>query len=140
MNGLGFFRIVDEAFAPFLTELGFELEPPSISGRMYSARFDSKTHAIDLSFEPGDRTLFVMVLTRENGEFSNIDDRAKTPRLSDLNVRYMGQINDDERASNENFFRSIAPHDSDERLLVKAAKELRFVLPKYLGLTLHGKP
>jgi hypothetical protein len=41
---------------------------------MYRARFDSKTHSIDLSFEPGDRTLFVMVLTRENGELSNIDD------------------------------------------------------------------
>lgn len=74
VNGRDFARMVDRGICPFLSELGFELEAPSISWRMYRARFDSKTHSIDLSFEPGDRTLFVIVLTRENGELSNIDD------------------------------------------------------------------
>jgi hypothetical protein len=140
MNGLCFFRIVDAAFAPFLSELGFEVEAPSLTGRMYRARFVSKTHSIDLSFEPGEGVLFVMVLTKECGKLSDIDDRAKTPRLSDLNSRFMHEIDGDERSTNENFFRSIAVQGNDERKLLKAAKELRLVLPRYLRRSLRGNP
>ena len=73
-----------------------------------------------------------MVFSRKNGELSDIDDRTKTPRLADLNNRYMAAILNEERAENEAVFESVAVNDKDERLLLKAAKELRLVLPRYL--------
>lgn len=133
MNGTDFLRIVREAFSPFLKRLGFVMDEPSISGRSYRVSFVRSTHAVLVSFEPGDETLFVMVFSRTNGTLSDIDDRVATPRLADLNSRYMPAVTCDERTRNEEIFRSVAVNDKEERLLLKAAKELALVLPKYLG-------
>ncbi|MCS7062617.1 MAG: hypothetical protein NZM04_00980 [Methylacidiphilales bacterium] len=133
MNGQDFLRIVNEGFAPFLKQLGFVMDEPSISGRYYRVSFTGSAHAVLVSYEPGDEALFVMVFSRKNGELSDIDDRTKTPRLADLNSRYMAAITNEERAENERIFKSVAVNDKEERLLLKAAKELRLVLPKYLS-------
>jgi hypothetical protein len=132
MNGQDFLRIANEAFVPFLKGLGFVMDEPSISGRFYRVSFTSSAHAVSVSYEPGDDALFVIVFSRKNGELSDIDDRTKTPRLADLNSRYMATITNEERAENERAFESVAVNDKEERLLLKAAKELRLVLPKYL--------
>jgi hypothetical protein len=44
----------------------------------------------------------------------------------------MHTITKEERLENEVIFGAIEPRDNEERLLLKAAKELRLVLPKYL--------
>ena len=133
MNGLGFFRMIDEAFAPFLTQLGFSMNSPRISGRLYAASFSNETHSVDISFEPGDERFLVLVFSKENGKLSDIDDAVKTPRLADLNGRYMQALTRKERSANEIVFKSVLAHDSQERLLLKYAKELRLVLPRHLG-------
>lgn len=137
MNGQNFLRIVNEVFAPFLKELGFSMGAPSISGRLYRASFSGPKNSVSVSFEPGDNAFFVLVFSRENGELSNMDDRLKTPRLSDLNSRYMNMVSSEERAANESAFQSVVARDGEERVLLKSAKELRLVLPKYLGDQLH---
>jgi hypothetical protein len=132
MNGQDFLRVCNAAFAPFLKELGFSMDSPSISGRFYRVSFTDAAHAVSVSYEPGDEALFVMVFGRENGELTDIDDRLKTPRLADLNTRYMPTITSGERAANETVFASVETRDKEEYALLKAAKELRLVLPKYL--------
>lgn len=132
MNGQDFLRVAKEAFAPFLEGLGFVMDEPSISGRFYRLSFTGSDHAVSVSYEPGDDALFVIVFNRKNGELSDIDDRAETPRLADLNSRYMPTITNDQRIENESVFESIVVHDKEERRLLKAAKELRLVLPKHL--------
>ena len=62
-----------------------------------------------------------------------MDDRLKTPRLCDLNSRYMNTVTSEERAANDAAFKSVVALDEEERLLLKSAKELRLVLPKYLA-------
>jgi hypothetical protein len=86
-----------------------------------------------VSFEPSDKAFFVMVFSRKNGELSDIDDRLKTPRLFDLNTRYMNRVTTEERTANEAVFQSIMARDEEERMLLKLAKELRLVLPRYLA-------
>jgi hypothetical protein len=132
MNGQDFLRIANDAFAPFLKELGFSMDNSLISGRFYRVSFSSSVHTVWVSYEPGDNTLFVMVSNRQNDKLSDLDDRTKTPRLADLNSRYMQQVTKEERSANEAIFESIVTQDEEERLLLKAAKELRLVLPKYL--------
>lgn len=136
MNGQGFLRITSEAFAPFLDKLGFVMDKASISGRYYRTSFTSPTHCVSVSYEPGDEALFVIVFSRKNDELSDIDDHIKTPRLADLNNRYMAAVTSEERLENEAAFESIGANDKEERLLLKAAKELRLVLPKHL----HSSP
>jgi hypothetical protein len=128
-----FLRMAKEAFVPFLKELGFVMDEPSISGRFYCVDFNSARHQVSVSYEPGDNAFFVMVGESRNGQFVDIDDTAKTQRLTDLNNRYMATVSNDERAENEAVFESVAAHDGQERLLLKAAKELRLVLRKYLA-------
>lgn len=132
MTDQDFLRIAKEAFVPFLKEFGFVIDEPSISGRFYCVDFNSARHQVSVSYEPGDNALFVMVGESWNGKFVDIDDTAKTPRLTDLNSRYMATVSNDERADNEAVFESVVVNDKEERLLLKAAKELRLVLPKYL--------
>jgi len=134
MNGQDFIRIAGEAFAPFLKGLGFAMGTPSISGRHHWISFTSNTHVVDVSYEPGEPgdALFVQVSTREKGKLSAFDDASKTLRLADLNSRFMQFVGDEERTANEAVFRSVVAHDKMERLLLKFAKELRLVLPRYL--------
>ena len=137
MNGQDFLRIANEAFAPFLKDIGFTMDAPSISGRLYRASFTGQNHSVSVSFEPGDEAFFVLVFNREHGELSDMDDRLKTPRLSDLNSRYMNTVSSEERAANEDAFKSVVARDEEERALLKFAKELRLVLPKYLANQRH---
>lgn len=133
MNGNDFLKITDAAFTPFLRDLGFIKGPPAISGRYYQIRYSGKYHVVSVSYEPGDDALFVMVFSRKDDHLSKIDDRIKTPRLSDLNKLYMNMVTNQERVNNEIFFKSVVSQDKEERIVVKAAKELRLVLPKYIA-------
>jgi hypothetical protein len=133
MDGSGFVRILSEAFAPFLKALGFSMGSPSISGRMYDVEFRSKTHVLDVSYEPGDEYLSIFVCKQEDWGFPNIDNLSIVPRLSDLNKSYMQKTSKEERIANDPAFLSIHPEDEQERSLLKAAKELRLVLPIYLS-------
>ena len=138
MNGQDFSRMVQEAFAPFLEGLGFQMDAMSISGRFYRCSFSSLSNIVSISYEPGDDVLFIMVFSREDSRLSEIDDLSKTPRLSDLNKRYMSVVTADERIKNEFKFASVRANDEEEMLLLKSAKELSLVLPKYLKDSKHS--
>ena len=133
MDGQDFIRVMHDAFEPFLVVLGFSMETPSTSGRFYRASFSSTENSVWVTYEPGDDALFVYVFCRDKNGLSDIDDRIKTPRLSDLNSRYMHSVSKDELTENELFFQPVDVRDNDERLLLKCAKELRVVLPRYLS-------
>jgi hypothetical protein len=132
MNGQDFLKLTTSAFLPFLKEMGFEMSKPDISGRLYSIDFKSSNHRVSVSYEPGDEVMFIIIFSVENGSSSNIDDRSKTPRLSDLNNLYMKNITLAQRAENDDYFKSITALDSAEHQLLKSAKELRLVLPQYI--------
>jgi hypothetical protein len=77
--------------------------------------------------------LLILVFTVRDGALSAIDDRKATPRLSDLNSAFMRYVSDVERRENEAEFTGIEATGPMETSLLKAAKELRLVLPKYLA-------
>lgn len=133
MNGTDFENLALRAFTPFLSELGFRAEPTHISGRHFRSNYVSKQHTLMISFEPGDNMLTVMLITNEANDLASMDDRSKSPRLSDLNSRYMSCITASDRANNEAFFAKIEPRDENEYAVVKAAKELRLVLHHHIN-------
>jgi hypothetical protein len=133
MNSEGFLRIVDQAFTPFLERLGFVLKETDINGRFYEASFTAPDFSVSVSYEPGDDALFVMVFSLIEGHLSDIDDTNKTPRLKDLNRRYMEFVTPEERIANQSVMDGICVNDDAERQLVKCAKDLSLVLPKYLS-------
>lgn len=120
-------------FEPFLEQLGFTIQPVHLSGRYYRASFISHRHTLIITFEPGDEYITVMLLTNGDADLRSIDDPTKTPRLSDLNARYMRFVTASERAENEEFFVQLEPRDRAESELIKCAKELRLVLRRHLA-------
>jgi hypothetical protein len=132
MHGNNFSEIINLAFRPFLEEMGFQIEKLSISGRNYRVIFLAKFFAVTVSFEPGDKALFVILSSVKNGVLSEFDDPTKTMHLHDLNSRYMKNVAPAERIANDAFFANIPAHDLDAQRLLKAAKELRLVLPMHL--------
>src|SRR4030095_346801 len=125
MDNQGFSRVIEDAFVPFLGRLGFLLDSRHVSGRLYEVTFSGSQHVVSISYEPGDDTFFVMIFTRNAGQLSAIDDRLKTPRLTDLNKRYMHLITTEERKKSEMEFKGVLAQDDGERQLLKFAKELR---------------
>jgi hypothetical protein len=95
---------------------------------MYSVEFGSDTHVVSVSYEPGDDYLLVVIFTVKDGIRSNIDDRAATPRLSDLNARFLHASDADEL----NRRRSEAALVPEERRIQCIGAELSIVLPRYL--------
>lgn len=132
MNGTTFEKLVRSAFCPFLVELGFQAESIHVSGRHYKASLIGRGHVLVVSFEPGEDQFTVMMMTAGLEDVKSIDDRSKTPRLSDLNERYMAKVTPSERAENEVFFSGMESRDKQEHILLKIAKDLRLVLPLYL--------
>ncbi|MNT90529.1 hypothetical protein D3C72_2314430 [compost metagenome] len=74
-----------------------------------------------------------MLITNGDNDLRSIDDPLKTPRLSHLNARYMELVPKIEWDENEEFFGRQTPRDGAERRLIKCAKDLRLVLPRYLA-------
>ncbi len=133
MNLQSFLRIVDQAYVPFMRALGFSVDTSSSNGRCYCADFKSNTHVISVSYEPGEWVQSVYVFGQGDGAQSEIDGEGAAPRLADLNRRYMASITREERDQNESALASIAAGDTAERDLLKAAKELRLVLPRHIS-------
>jgi hypothetical protein len=127
-----FQSLIKQAFNPFLIEFGFKPEKPHLSGRYHRANFIGNSHTIIIYFEPGEAYLTAMLVKNDDYDLSSIDDPKKTPRVSDLNRIYMGKITPSERANNESFFSTIEVKDQNEQALLKLAKDLRLVLPRYL--------
>jgi hypothetical protein len=132
MTDHDFKRIVHEAFWPFLKNLGFSVDDELLSGRVCRASFISPTHAVAVSYEPGDEAIFVFIYSVDRGQLSDVDDESKTLQLPDLSAHYMKSVTSEERTANEALFKNVEAHDDAARNLLKAAKELRLVLPKYL--------
>lgn len=129
MDSETFLEVVRRLISPALEPLGFVLHT-SVSGRLYSAEFVSPAYVASISFEPGDDCLLVAVFTVTNGVRSDLDDRERTPRLSDLNRRFLSP------SELEELHRSPTMDYVDNpsaRKLVKAARELAVVLPRYVS-------
>jgi hypothetical protein len=133
MNGNYFSSLIDSAFRPFLSDLGFTFQSTHLSGRYYRATFVEPQHTLVVTFEPGDEEVVVMLLTNGDDSLKAIDDSAITPRLGDLNARYMSETTARARKENNAYFGQFEQTDPAEKMLLKCAKDLRLVLLLHLG-------
>ena len=123
-------RYVRPALRPF----GFSIAT-AVSGRTFSAEFISEDLVVSIAYEPGDDYLMVVVFTVNDGVRSHIDDRIATPRLSDLNFRFLRASDADELARRR-YDGALGP---EERRIQRIGAELAIVLPRYLqSLGKHG--
>lgn len=133
MNGADFSRLVYDAFVPFLLDLGFSIQPIQVSGRYYRASFTNEAFTLLVTFEPGDNQIVIMLVSNGEDDLKSIDDSRKTPRLSDLNAKYMNEVSPESRLRSKERFGSILANDADERRLLKCAEELSLVLPLHMA-------
>jgi hypothetical protein len=123
--------VIEAAFG-FMGDLGFDADPISISGREYVASFRGRGMAVYVSFEPGDDAFIVMVASGGSGREA-LDDPSRTPRLPELSRRFMSAVSPEARQAADAALRGIVANDEHEQQLVRAARDLRLVLPKYLS-------
>ncbi len=132
MNEKDFTEMINKAFIPFLKDLGFIMDSQNISGKFYKVSFSDSTHKVNIAYEPSEKERLFVVIFRINSPLSEFDNRSKSPSLSNLNSLFMNQISTDQRVLNDEYFKNIEIKDEDGKLMLKTAKELRLVLPKYL--------
>jgi hypothetical protein len=129
MNSDQFVAAVKAVLCASLEPMGFRISTKT-SGRSYDAECATDDHVAIVSFEPGDGFLLVAVLSVDNGIRSNLDDREKSPRLSDLNRRFLDPADVDrlELARSRDL-----PGDPEMSRVVSAMRQLCLVLPKYVA-------
>ncbi len=132
MTGNRFAALVKAIFNLFMCDLGFKAEKPHLSGRYYRASFVGNKHTLVVLFEPGDDYLTTMLVCNDDNDLAAIDDPQRTPRLADLNRRYMNEVSQQDRQANDAYFSSINVVGRKEQELLKCAKDLRLVLPRHL--------
>jgi hypothetical protein len=137
MNSQSFKNFSLRVFNPFLKEIGFSLSEIDFNGKFYSIYYDNSIYRVVLSFEPGDSYLSLMLQNKEHDDLTSIDNPEITPRLNDMNLMYMKDVGVSERRENDNYFSSITPENQIEKCILKLAKDLRLVLPKYLRNHCH---
>ena len=76
MNGNSFGSLIESAFRPFLSELGFTFQSAHLGGRYYRATFIESRYTLIVTFEPGDEEVIVMLLTNGDDSLKAIDDSA----------------------------------------------------------------
>ena len=133
MNSDSFCRLAKEAYSPFLTRLGFSAAQPQISGKLYDAEFVSRDYVVSICFEPGDSYFSIYVFRLVNGKRSDIDDLAETPRLTELRRRFMASVAPQERVQADVDFGGIVTTDAEEEEMLRGARDLSLLLPKYLA-------
>jgi hypothetical protein len=129
VNGNEFVSAATRFLLPLLAPMGFSMAT-TVSGRLYSAEFISPTHVVSISFEPGDDYWLVLIFTVKNGVRSDIDDRIATPRLADLNAKFLAR---DDGAALEMIRQRDPAIDPAERKIQRISAELALVLPRYLA-------
>ena len=127
-----FTYLIQKAFSPFLSDLGFKPLSLKLSGLHHSANFIRKDYTLIVSFESISEFCTAMLVQNNDKNLSSIDDPKKNPRLSDLNRMYMGRVTPSDRKNNELFFSTIKIKNQNENPLLRCAKDLRLVLPGYL--------
>ncbi|WP_211051172.1 hypothetical protein [Parasphingorhabdus halotolerans] len=123
---------METSFKPFLADLGFSFAPLAVNGRQYRASFIARAHTLIISFEVGSECLDIMLVNNDDSGLAAIDNHERTPRLQDLNIRYMGKVSEKEKVLGKSSTSYFRPDDPTERLMIKCARDLRLVLPRYL--------
>jgi hypothetical protein len=115
---------------PVLEPMGFRLQT-HVSGRLCLAEYASTSHVVSVSYEPGDDYWVVVVYSVRDGVRSDYDDPAATPRLGDLNARFLTQ----EDGATLRELRKDEAKEPDEvsRRFRRIAGELAIVLPRYIS-------
>jgi len=128
-----FCQIIHNVFEPFLNKMGIPLIELTVNGRFYIAEFNIlSSHTLSITYEPGDWYMDIGICGTRTGDLSIIDDPIKSPSLSDLNARFYGSFTKDEIIQNTIYFQKFKGDNEDEKKLIKAAQDLRLILPKYL--------
>lgn len=133
MTSQKFVQIINEFFVPFLHDMGFRLDSIEVNGRFYLARFKGSNHLLNVCFEPGEDYLSAQMSTNGKDIFKVLDDPKFSPKVSELNRRFMGAVTNLEFEANNRFFESATADDPLDRKLIKIARDLRLVLPKFLA-------
>ena len=133
MDGQTFIRLVKKAFNPFMREFGFSMGAPSVDGLIFSVDFTHRDCVVTVAIEPPDLAVHTLIFSREGEQLSAPDDLLRTPRLSDLVARHMRQASQAEQITAKKKFAAVHAPIEDQRLLLKAARELYLVLPKHLA-------
>jgi hypothetical protein len=124
-----FTEAVSRHLIPVLAPMGFR-SSIHVSGRLYAAEFSTPTHVVSISFEPGDDYWLVVVFTVNDGVQSEIDDPKTTPRLADLNAKYLTT----EDGLRLKALRQTPLGDNHiARKMQRIAAELAVVLPRYMA-------
>ena len=129
MNSDQFVAAVNAELRPVLEPLGYRVST-KVSGRAYDAECATEDCVAIISFEPGDDFLLVAVVSENDGVRSSLDDRTASPRLGDLNRRYLEPADVEVLELSR---RNDTALDPDARKLVAAMRQLCLVLPRYVA-------
>jgi len=133
MDAFTFERLASETLTPCLEPLGFRSGQWRINGKEYFRSFESRTHRVEVSYEPGDDYLSVTVAPIGARTLEDMDNPRVTRSVSDLAEAYAQRTTREQREENQRWFAGIEATEPAAKRMLNAAKTLRLVLPLHLA-------
>jgi len=129
IEGQEYLDAVKQFYSFLETEFGFSKINETIDGNsFYDVEFKNKERIISISYENIEDHLEVIVFMLQNGILPDYDDKTKTLHLKQLNEQVMATASKEEIILNAGYFVKYKAKNEIERVLLKAAKELRLCL------------
>ncbi len=126
-----FRALIDEVFAPFLSEIGFELSEYKTTNIWRFAEFAGQGLAVEVMYEFPMHYADVRLQTKSDIWRPHVHP-ATTLTISLLNEQYREAIGADELAENERYFSEFDSVCPEAKRLFAMAKRLRVVLPRWM--------
>ena len=127
-----FEKYVKEVFSFLETEFKMRLDKINVNGNaFYEVTFKDKKKVISISYENISNYFQVILFKLVNGQLPDYDDKTKTIHLNKLNNELLTQLDKKEFQENNFYFQDIKTETEIEKMLLKAAKDLRICLKYY---------
>ncbi len=127
-----FEKYVKEVFSFLELEFNLILDKIIVNGNaLYEVTYVDKSKIISISYENIEDYFQVIIFKLKKGQLPDYDDKANTIHLSVLRNELLTQIDKKEFQNNNLYFKNKKAESGIEKMLLKAAKDLRICLKYY---------
>jgi hypothetical protein len=124
-----YIEFVKQTFSFLLEEFKYEIGKITINGNIfYDVEFKSKDKIISISLETIENYIRVILFELQNGHLPDYDDKSKTIHLNELSAEILQNVDKKYFEQNNLYFKKHKTENEVEKLILKAAKDLRICL------------
>ena len=123
-----FEKLVETDFGFLISEFNYKPYNRNNRTNFYDIQYKDSDTIISISLEPIENYFQVILFKLDNGNLPDYDDKTKTIHLSAMRTELLVKVENSMFEKNNQYFETIEVRNDFERIVLKAAKDLRLCL------------